>query len=162
MLVAVVSDTHVPMRARSMPLEAWRAIGGADLVLHAGDVCVPDLLEGLALIAPVHVVMGNCDPPEVRAWGARDTVELTVEGVNVAMVHDAGPRDGRAARMRRRFPDARVVVYGHSHLPAVEPGGDLLLVNPGSPTDRRRAPTFTVALLRISDGRPEAELVQFG
>jgi predicted phosphodiesterase len=76
------------------------------------------------------------------------------------MTHDAGPRDGRAGRMRRRYPDARVVVYGHSHLPRLDWDEGLMLLNPGSPTDRRRAPQHTMALLRLDGGRAEAEIVQ--
>lgn len=159
MLVAVVSDTHIPHRAKSLPVAAWQAIKDADLVLHAGDVCVAGVLEELAGLAPTHAVTGNMDPDEVREWGATDTLELTLDGVRVAMVHDSGAREGRARRLRRWFPEADVVIFGHSHLPLIEHDEGLLLLNPGSPTDRRRAPGHTVALLRLEDGRAEAEIV---
>ncbi len=118
------------------------------------------MLDELADLAPVEVAMGNCDPPEVRSWGARDTVELTLEGVRVVMVHDSGPSRGRAERLRGRFPEADVVVFGHSHLPICERHEGLLLLNPGSPTDRRRAPHHTLARLDVTDGRAAAELVR--
>lgn len=158
-LIGVVGDTHVPSRGRTLPVEAWKRLVDCELILHTGDVCDPALLDELAEWAPVEVAMGNCDPPEVRAWGARDVVSLDVEGVGVAMLHDSGRRDGRPERMRKRFPDAAVVIYGHSHVPLIERYGGLLLVNPGSPTDRRRSPDHTIALLRVEDGRADAELV---
>jgi putative phosphoesterase len=158
-LIAVISDTHLPMRGASLPAAAWEAIAEAELILHAGDVCATSLLDELALVAGVHVCMGNCDPPEVRSWGATDHVEIEVDGVRIAMLHDAGRAEGRAGRMRGRFPGARVVVFGHSHLPVAEDVDGLLLLNPGSPTDRRRAPRHTIALLRVEDGRAEAEIV---
>lgn len=162
MLVAVLGDTHVPMKATGLPLDAWRKLGSPDLILHTGDVCEPGLLDELADLAPTHVAMGNCDPPEVRAWGARDVVELTVEGVRMAMCHDSGPSRGRAERLRDRFPAADVVVFGHSHLPLCERADGLLLLNPGSPTDRRRAPHHTLARLEAADGRARASLLRVG
>ncbi|HVE92067.1 MAG TPA: metallophosphoesterase family protein [Actinomycetota bacterium] len=159
MLVGLVSDTHVPYRAKSMPLAAWRVLAGCDLLLHAGDVCDPQLLDEMAQLAPVHAVVGNVDGPDLRAWGAGDELTLEVAGVIVSMLHDSGAAQGREQRMRKRFPGSRVVIFGHSHLPLVEQHDDLLLINPGSPTDRRRAPTFTVGLLRVEAREVNAELV---
>ncbi|HVL80445.1 MAG TPA: metallophosphoesterase family protein [Actinomycetota bacterium] len=160
MLIAVLGDTHVPYRAKTLPVEAWRAISDVELILHTGDVADPALLDELSEIAPVRCAVGNVDPVSVREWGATDTVELEVGGVRVAMLHDSGSAAGRPGRLRRAFPDAQVVCFGHSHMPLVEQHDDLLLLNPGSPTDRRRAPTFTVALLEIADGRAAARLVE--
>jgi predicted phosphodiesterase len=99
---------------------------------------------------------------EIVEWGATETLVQDIEGVIVAMVHDSGDKHGRATRMRRRFPEADVVAFGHSHMPLVERSEDLglLLLNPGSPTDRRRAPVHTVALLEVTDGRSEARIVE--
>lgn len=159
LIVAVLSDTHVPYRAATIPSSVKAHLAETDLILHAGDVCTAGLLDELALWGPVRAAVGNCDPPEVRAWGAEDEVILELEGVRVAMTHDAGSKDGRARRMRRRFPDADVVVFGHSHMPLVEWGEGLLLLNPGSPTDRRRAPAHTMALLRIEESKATPEIV---
>ena len=111
------------------------------------------VLDELAAYAPVHAVVGNIDRPDVAAWGAHDELRLELEGVAVAMLHDAGRCAGREARLRRRFPDARLVVFGHSHDPLdVEHDGQRLL-NPGSPTWKRRAPAPTIAWAEISAGR---------
>jgi hypothetical protein len=132
-------------------------LAGVDLILHAGDVCVPGVLDELAGFAPVHVVKGNNDGPDIDA---PETLQLELDGLVVAMIHDSGPAAGRAARMRRAFPDADLVVFGHSHIPLDETAGGLRIFNPGSPTDRRRQPHGTIGLLDISDGElVEARIV---
>ena len=159
--VAVVSDTHAPRFWKGCPFRVAEQLAGVDLVLHAGDVCVPSVLDELAAFAPVHVVRGNNDDDDVGAWGAPDTLELELAGVRVAMIHDAGQKQGRVRRMRRRFPDADLVVFGHSHIPWDESDGDLRIVNPGSPTDKRRQPHGTMAHLVLADGVVESwELVE--
>src|SRR5215210_8791569 len=112
--VLVVSDTHAPRRWKRCPPAVAEQLRGADLILHAGDVCTAGVLEELAEWAPVHAVLGNNDLPEVAAWGAPETLELDVGGLRVAMIHDAGPAVGRVRRLRRRFPAADLVVFGHS------------------------------------------------
>ena len=124
----------------------------ADLILHAGDVCTAAVLDELSGYAPVHAVRGNNDGQDVADWGAPDTLELDLAGLPVAMVHDSGPATGRLNRMRRRFPAARLVVFGHSHIPLDQAGDGLRIFNPGSPTDRRRQPNGTIGLLEISGG----------
>jgi putative phosphoesterase len=157
LVVGVVSDTHAPRFWKGMPDRVAEALHGVDVVLHAGDVCEPSVLDELAALAPVHVVQGNNDGPDVAAWGAPETLELDLAGVRVAMIHDSGAKDGRARRMRRRFPDADVVVFGHSHIPWDETGDDgLRLLNPGSPTDKRRQPHGTVGRLVLADGAVES------
>lgn len=148
----VLSDTHAPRHWKSLPPRVAEHLAGADTILHAGDVCVPFVLDELAEFAPVHVVRGNNDGPDVAAWGAPDTLTLDLDGLTVAMIHDSGPKDGRAARMRRRFPDADLVVFGHSHIPLDETGAGLRIFNPGSPTDKRRQPHGTLGVLEISGG----------
>ncbi len=152
MRVVVLSDTHAPRRWRACPPEVARHLDGADLILHAGDVCVPSVLEDLAAFAPLIVVRGNNDGPDITAWGAFDEARLDVGGLAVAMLHDSGARTGRGRRMRRRFPDAALVVFGHSHLPVDEVEDGVHLFNPGSPTDRRRQPHGTLGLLDIDGG----------
>ncbi len=160
MRLAVIADTHIPTRARDLPPGAWRVIDAAAGVLHAGDVVDPALLERLRERGPLWAVLGNND--HLLRGGLPERLELELGGVTVAMVHDAGRAAGRRARLRGWFPTARVAVFGHSHIPVVEDDGSLLLLNPGSPTDRRRMPTFTVAVLTLEAGRVSAELVDLG
>jgi putative phosphoesterase len=161
MRVAVIADTHLPGRARDLPPDAWQAIRDSDAVLHAGDVLTGALLDRLAAAVPrVHAVLGNNDLPLRGLLPER--LELDLDGVRVAMVHDSGPAEGRRRRLRRLFPSARVVVFGHSHVPLLEDDGDLLLLNPGSPTDRRRMPSFTMAMLQCAHGHCAAQIVDLG
>jgi uncharacterized protein len=154
MKVAVLADTHAPRYWKSCPPEVARRLDGVDLILHAGDVCRATVLEELAGFAPVRAVLGNNDTPDVAAWGAPETLRLDLDGLAVAMVHDAGPASGRPRRMRRRFPEAALVVFGHSHIPLDQDSEDgPRLFNPGSPTDRRRQPHGTMGLLRVEGGR---------
>jgi uncharacterized protein len=132
----------------------------ADLILHAGDVCTAPVLDELAGYAPVHAVLGNNDGADVAAWGAPETLDLDLAGLKVSMIHDSGPSAGRLGRLRRRFPGADLVVFGHSHIPLDEAGGGLRIFNPGSPTDRRRQPHGTIGLLTVAGGRlTEARIV---
>ena len=137
-----------------------RELRDADLILHAGDVCTASVLAELEQYAPVTAVLGNNDDPDVAAWGAAPTAELDLDGLRVAMLHDSGPSSGRLARMRRAFPDADLVVFGHSHIPLDQSCYGLRIFNPGSPTDRRRQPHGTLGVLRIERGRlAEASIV---
>jgi putative phosphoesterase len=128
----------------------------ADLVLHAGDLIEASLLDELALYGPVRAVKGNVDLPGVDL---PETLEFDFGGARIAMIHDSGRKEGRRRRLARRFPDARVIVFGHSHVPFLEDEDGLLLLNPGSPTDRRRQPRHTFALLRAGEGEARAEIV---
>jgi putative phosphoesterase len=150
--VVVLADTHAPRRWKSCPPRVAEVLRGADAILHAGDVCVPSVLDELAEFAPVHVVAGNNDGPDVVAWGAPETLSLDLDGLRVGMIHDSGNKVGRTARMRRRFPAADLVVFGHSHIPLDETGDGVRIFNPGSPTDRRRQPRGTVGVLDIAAG----------
>jgi putative phosphoesterase len=151
--VVVLSDTHAPRRWHGCPPAVAEHLRGADLILHAGDVCTADVLDELAQFAEVRAVLGNNDGPDVAAWGAPETLEFELAGLRVAMIHDSGRTADRAARMRSRFPKAHLVVFGHSHIPLDETGPDgLHIFNPGSPTDRRRQPHGTIGLLDIVDG----------
>jgi uncharacterized protein len=161
MLIAVISDTHLPRGARRLPDACLERIAAADLLLHAGDFSTLPVLRELEAIGPPVVgVHGNVDSSDIRRLlPAKRVVEAG--GVRIASVHDAGPRAGRLERMRRRFGDrAEVVVFGHSHLPLHEQAPDgFQILNPGSPTDRRRAPSHTMGLIRVSAGLASCELV---
>ena len=152
MHVAVISDTHAPRFWKRCPPAVAEQLRTADLILHAGDVCAPSVLDELAGFAPVRVVLGNNDGPDVAAWGATETQEFDLDGLSVAMIHDSGARNGRLSRLRRRFPSADLVVFGHSHIPWDESGSGLRILNPGSPTDKRRQPHGTLLLLDVVGG----------
>ncbi len=150
--IVALSDTHSPRFWKVCPPAVAEHLTEADLILHAGDVCTPDVLDLLADFAPVRVVLGNNDGPDVAAWGAPETAEFDVEGLAVAMIHDSGASAGRLPRLRRRFPGADLVVFGHSHIPLDQADGGLRIFNPGSPTDKRRQPFGTLGRLRVDDG----------
>ena len=155
-LILIISDTHITRRAKRLPDALTPYLESADLILHAGDLMVPTVFDDLEQYAPTHAVRGNMDGPELSL---PETSEFEFGGVPIAMIHDSGPKKGRRPRMKRRFPDARVVVFGHSHIPLLEDENGLLLLNPGSPTDRRAQPNHTFALLHIEDGEIKAEIV---
>jgi putative phosphoesterase len=150
--VVVLADTHAPRRWRACPEPVAAHLRGAGLILHAGDVCTAEVLTELAGYAPVLAVRGNNDGRDVAAWGAPDRLETEIGGLRVAMVHDSGPASGRPARLRRWFPGADLVVFGHSHIPMDHAEHGQRIFNPGSPTDRRRQPHGTLGLLDIAGG----------
>jgi uncharacterized protein len=159
--VVVLADTHGPRRWRVCPPPVAAQLQTADLILHAGDVCTASVLTELAQYAPVVAVVGNNDQPDVAGWGATPTADLTLDGLRLAMLHDSGPTAGRLARMRRTFPGADLVVFGHSHIPLDESAPGLRIFNPGSPTDRRRQPHGTIGVLHIADGSlQEASIIE--
>lgn len=155
----VLADTHIrrtgshsaPALGR-LPDAAYAHLEQADVILHAGDILVGEVLDELRGFAPVHAVLGNNDTELLGLLP--ETLSLDLDGVRLAMVHDSGPAAGRAGRMRRRFPDAGVVVFGHSHIPWDDAGVDgQLLFNPGSPTERRSQPHRTLGTLDLDGGR---------
>jgi uncharacterized protein len=150
--VVVLADTHIgPQSARRLPPAVYAALDEADLVLHAGDVVTAAVLEELAGFAPTLAVLGNNDTELVG--GLPEQRVFTVDGLQIAMVHDSGDRKGREARLHRRFPTADLVVFGHSHIPVDALGLDgQRLFNPGSPTERRGQPVHTFGRLRIVAG----------
>ncbi len=160
MLLAVVSDTHmVAGGRRRLPEGCVELIRAADLLVHAGDIMsLEALIEFEAIGPPVRAITGNMDGWELRDR-LPDEAELELEGARLALVHDAGPSAGRLARMRRRFPDADAVVFGHSHLPLHERDGAFQIFNPGSPTERRRAPQHAMGIARIQDAAVKFEHV---
>jgi uncharacterized protein len=158
--VLIVADTHIPGFRRELPPAVAPLLARSDVVLHAGDVTDPAVLDRLGARARVLAVLGNADGPELAAWGACERLEVELGGVAVAMVHDAGPARGRSARLGRWFPRAELVVFGHSHIPQIVRDGGRTLVNPGSPTWKRRQPHPTVAIARLAPGRIDVRLVE--
>jgi putative phosphoesterase len=159
-IVAVISDTHLPRGARRIPEACLERLRAADLILHAGDVTAASALGELeALGPPVRAVHGNMDDAVVRAQ-LPGTLVVEVGGLRIGMTHDAGPRVGREERLVQRFPGCAAVVYGHTHEPQVERVGDALILNPGSPTERRRAPSHTMLVLEVAGGAISPELIQ--
>jgi putative phosphoesterase len=144
----------MPRGARRLPPRCIELIAGADAVIHAGDFVASRVLEEIeALGPPVHAVHGNVDEPALRQR-LPAALELELEGVRIAVVHDAGPRTGRAERLRARFPDAACAIFGHTHLPEHARAGAFHAFNPGSPTERRRAPTHSMGVLELRGGKP--------
>lgn len=159
-MIAVLADTHMPKGGRALPPRCVEILRETDAVLHAGDFYAVATLREIEALSrgPVHAVHGNVDEAELRAT-LPEALEVELGGARVAMVHDAGPAKGRVGRLRRRFPDADAVVFGHSHLPLHEEEDGFQIFNPGSPTERRRAPRHSMGLLRIESGRPVFEHV---
>ncbi len=159
--MVLLSDTHLPKRAKDLPPALWADIDAADLVVHAGDWVDLATLDAVAARSASFVgVRGNNDGPEFD-----DRLPLVarvaVEGLRFAVVHETGQAAGRERRMAAAYPDVDVLVFGHSHIPwdTVAPGG-LRLLNPGSPTDRRRQPDHTWMRCTVSGGSLDVELVR--
>lgn len=154
MRLLLISDTHVPRRARDLPAALWSAVDAADVVVHAGDWTDAALLDRLQARAPRLIgVWGNNDGPELRAR-LPEVARAELAGVRLAVVHETGSAAGRERRCAAMFPDTDVLVFGHSHIPwdtTAESG--LRLLNPGSPTDRRRQPHCTYLTATAAAGR---------
>jgi putative phosphoesterase len=153
----LIADTHLPRRARALPEQVWAEVERADVVVHAGDWVVPELLDELEVrSARLLGVHGNNDGPELRAR-LPEVARAELDGLRLAVVHETGPAAGRDARMAARYPDVGLLVFGHSHVPwdaahRRADGSVLRLLNPGSPTDRRRQPHCTYLTAEISGG----------
>jgi putative phosphoesterase len=158
MRLAIVSDTHLPRGARAIPESCLRMCGGADAILHAGDLIDVAVLEQLrSLGPPLHAISGNVDGAAVRALlPAR--LELDFEGVRVGMIHIPGPAKGRLDALRAKFPRCDAVVFGHTHMPEHAERDGFQIFNPGSPTERRRAPAHTMGIATIAGGAITFEL----
>lgn len=153
MHLLLISDTHVPKRAKDLPAPVWNAVDAADVVLHAGDWMAPDLLDRLQDRARLLVACwGNNDGDELRAR-LPERADVTLAGLRFTVTHETGPAAGREERMARLYPDTDVLVFGHSHIPWDSTASTgLRLLNPGSPTDRRRQPFCTYMTATAVDG----------
>jgi putative phosphoesterase len=149
-LIAVLADTHMPKGTRRLPGRCLELISEADAVIHAGDFAERSVLRELEALCPrVHAVHGNVDEPALRE-SLPETLVLDLGAASVAVVHDAGPARGRLPRLRARFPEADAAIFAHSHLPLHESEGGFQIFNPGSPTERRRAPRRSMGLLTVT------------
>jgi putative phosphoesterase len=148
----LISDTHLPTRARDLPASVWDQVARVDVVIHAGDWVEPPLLDALEARANRLVgCWGNNDGDELRRR-LPERAEVVLEGVRFTVVHETGPSSGRDTRMARRHPDTDVLVFGHSHIPwDTTAGTGLRLLNPGSPTDRRRQPFCTYMTAKVAE-----------
>lgn len=160
MKVAVVSDTHLPRGARRIPEACLEELRTADAILHAGDFTTLAVVEELEALGPLfHGVHGNMDDAGVRGRLPAQTV-VELGGARIGMTHDPGPREGRASRLMRRFPGCDAVVYGHTHVPEIVSHDGVWILNPGSPTERRRAPAHTMLVVEIDAGHIEPTLIE--
>jgi len=156
--VILLADTHIPKVGPTLPdelIEAWR---GADLILHAGDLIELSVLDELRRLAPARAVVGNMDLPEVKAVLPEKTV-VEVEGTLIGLIHGWGPPLGVERRVLSRFSGMDVIVFGHTHKPLIEERKGTLLVNPGTPNDRRFSGRLSYAVLNIEEGKIEPEIV---
>ena len=160
MIVAVISDTHMPRGGRHLPDACVERLRNADLILHAGDVTAESVLDELAALgSSVRAVHGNMDDVAL-CERLPETLVVEAGGLEIGMTHDPGPRAGREERLAARFPGCAAVVYGHTHEPQVARAGQTWILNPGSPTERRRAPSHTMLVLEIAQGRLEPDLIR--
>jgi putative phosphoesterase len=154
MRLVLMADTHLPNRARDLPAELWAAVDAADVVVHAGDWCTADLLDTLAarVSGTLLGVAGNNDGPDLWAR-LPEVARAEIGGLRIAVVHETGDAGGRERRCARAYPDTDVLFFGHSHIPwDSTTASGLRLLNPGSPTDRRRQPYHTFLTAEIRDG----------
>jgi len=158
MRICVLSDTHIPVAAPALPPDLLRALEGADLILHAGDVLELSVLDELGAIAKVEAVRGNMDRPDVQQ-GLPVKKVVEAQGKRIGLVHGSGPPWGLCSRVLREFPDVDIIVFGHSHHPLSEQRDKVLLFNPGSPTDGRFAPYKSYGVIEITE-TVRAEIVR--
>ena len=152
--LVMIADTHLPVRAKVLPAPVWKAVESADVVIHAGDWVDEAALDELEARSQRLVgVYGNNDGPALRAR-LPEVARVTLSGVRLAVVHETGQARGREVRCAATYPDVDVLVFGHSHIPwDTEASTGLRLLNPGSPTDRRRQPHCTYLTALAVDGR---------
>jgi uncharacterized protein len=159
--LALIADTHLPRGARRLPETCLEALRAADLIVHAGDFSDTTVLAELRELGPIAAVHGNVDSPELHRE-LPESISLELEGATLAVIHDAGPGKGRLERLRIRFPEADAVVFGHSHMPLHEERDGFQIFNPGSPTDRRRAPHRSMGEATAVDGAIEFRHLALG
>jgi uncharacterized protein len=161
-LIAVISDTHLPKGSRALPPRCTERLLRAEVILHAGDLTGAAFLEGLATLGPpVEAVHGNMDEPALQASLPKERI-VEAADVRIGMVHIPGPRAGRAERLLARFPGCDAIVYGHTHVPELERVDGVWILNPGSPTERRKAPERTMLELIVEAGQIAPTLVSLG
>jgi uncharacterized protein len=160
--LAIIADTHMPRGSRRLPPPCVAHLACADLIIHLGDFSTAAVLAELeALGPPVEAIKGNVDDSELQARLPSERV-LELDGVTLGLIHDAGPARGRLERLRRRFAGTDAVLFAHSHMPLHEWEGEFQIFNPGSPTERRRAPARSMGIGEVAGGRLSLTHVSFG
>jgi putative phosphoesterase len=161
--IAIISDTHLPRGERRLPAACVLRLQAADMIIHAGDLITASVLDQLRAFGEVAAVHGNVDNAAVRTL-LPDRLELRVGEARLGIVHDAGAAKGRRARLRRSFPEADAVIFGHSHIPLLErdPASGFQIFNPGSPTDKRRQPSYTMGWAHVNSGEISFEIIELG
>jgi putative phosphoesterase len=162
MRIALISDTHMPKGTRRLPEACVERLAAADLIVHCGDLVSQRFLDELRGLGPrVEAVHGNVDEPFLRRELPGELV-VDAAGARIGVVHEPGPRVGRERRLLTRFPGCDAIAFGHTHMPVVERVGEVWLLNPGSPTERRRAPVRSMLELIAEAGRVTPTLVDLG
>lgn len=159
MVIGVVSDTHMPRKGRELPAALLSGLEGVDMIIHAGDISQLWVLDKLSQLAPVTAVAGNIDPPEVvEALGYKKTVEFLNKTIGIFHGHGSGGKT--VDRAYKTFTNIECIVFGHSHIPYCQKHGDILMFNPGSPTDKRRQPKCSFGLLFV-DTKIDGKIIYF-
>lgn len=161
MKIGVVSDTHIPNKARKIPETLLQGLAGVDLILHAGDLVSATVLQTLQAIAPVEAVAGNMDAPNLAYQLGRKKL-LHLAGYNIGLIHGDGIKGTTIDRAQAAFPEAQCIVFGHSHMPYNAFRQGVYMFNPGSPTDRRSSPQFSYGLLYLEQAGIRGEIIYFG
>lgn len=157
MLVGLISDTHIPDKARTLPAALVERMRTVELILHAGDFSTTETLDHLRTLAPVYAVFGNVDDLELKTLLPRSR-EVQVGGFRIGLIHGDGVSYTTIERARRSFDDVDCIVFGHSHSPTIQTLRSVLMVNPGSPTDKRHQLHPSFAILKVED-TIEAEII---
>lgn len=162
MRLAIISDTHMPRGARRLPDACVERLAAADAILHCGDFARLEVVDAIAAVGPpLHAVHGNVDDGDVRER-LPERLEVELGGKRFGLVHDPGSRRHRLQRLRAWFPGADAVLFGHTHLPEHDEDDGFQIFNPGSPTERRRAPAHTMGEATVAQGRLTFDLIVVG
>ncbi|OIP40299.1 hypothetical protein AUJ95_04670 [Candidatus Desantisbacteria bacterium CG2_30_40_21] len=160
MQIGITSDTHIPVRAHSLPNILIQEFSRVDLILHAGDILTMDVLMELEKLAPVKAVYGNMDKPETREQ-LEEKIIVEVEDVKIGLIHGIGSKIGLASRIKKEFPETiDCIVYGHTHVPECRLEDNILFFNPGSPTDTVFAPYRSFGIIEVNGKRIKGRLIK--
>ena len=159
MIVGVISDTHLPVRAKKLPNNLTNQLKDVDLILHAGDFQDTNALMQIRDLGQVKAVHGNMDTLELKKELPKKDV-LEIEGFTIGITHGSGPPDGLEQRVKEEFSYVDIIIYGHSHRPKNEVIDGILFFNPGSPTDNVFAPFNSFGTIKIEEGTIEGNIIK--
>jgi hypothetical protein len=159
MKIGVVSDTHIPTKARNLPANLIEAFSSVELIIHAGDIINQSVLDALAELAPVNAVYGNIDPPELRNV-LPERLDLNLQGYQIGVIHGHNLRGHIMDKLSYIFPESDIIIFGHTHRPCNQIINGQLYFNPGSPTDRRLQPKYSFGIIELGD-RIISNIVEF-